>query len=1128
MEVFYDERKRTYRLRAVGQVAGGLLGVPDIPPVEEGPAGGVGDSPVGVGEVGQGFDDVSDAEMADPLIDREIYPAAPHGGLTPGPFDLDMYPSALPEGLTPGLGAAGGGAGVSGGSGVGDMPPAAGEPADGVGDSPVGVGDGDSGADAGYAAALNARPLGDLPSLGDPAVKVVVGGVEREVALDKWLNNMRSRGRRTELGLSLVVALARHGLEVFYDERKRTYRLPPTGKHVHWVDQHYEDALNAREAGDLPSAGGVVPLAYLEGQLGVPLGDWLKNMRSRGRKTRLKPSFVGALARHGLEIFYDERKRTYRLREFGQVAGGLAGVADMPLVVEESAGGVGDSPVGVGEAGGGFDGMADVEMADAPPPPEDGDDVDETVVSAGARALLGGVSGGGAGAGSVSGAGVSGPEAAESSRRRPRVRRQVVRGGRHAVRVERGGRSVPGPAAADGDSAADAGYAAALNARPLGDLPSQKDPAVKVVVGGVEKEVALGAWLNTMRSNGRKTELGPSLVEALARHGLVVFYDERKRTYRLPPTGKQVSWLDQHYADALNAREVGDLPSQGGVVPLAYLEGHPGVPLGAWLNTMRSAGRKTELGPSLVEALARHGLVASLDANGYYKLPPTGRQVSWLDQHYEDALNAREAGDLPSAGGVVPLAYLEGHPGVSLGDWLQHMRSRGRKKRLKPSFVGALARHGLEVFYDERKRTYRLREFGQAAGGLAGVPDMPLVVGESAGGVGDSPVGVGEAGEGFDDVSDAEMADPLIDPVPSALLEGLTPGLGAAGGAGVSGGSVLGDMSPVVGESAGGVGDSPVGVGEAGEGFDGVSDVEMADASPLPSVSRRRPRVRRQVVRGGRHAVRVERGGRPVPGPAAADGDSAADAGYVAALNARPLGDLPRQKDPAVKVVVGGVEKEVALGAWLHTMRSKGRKTELGPSLVEALARHGLVASLDEEGRYRLPRTGKQVSWLDQHYADALNAREVGDLPSRGGVVPLAYLGGHPGVPLGDWLRTLRTKGRKTELEPSLVVALARHGLVVSLDADGYYRLPLTGKRVSWLDQHYEDALNAREVGDLPSVGGVVPLPYLGDHPGVPLGDWLHNMRTRGRKTELEPSLVVALARHGLVVSLDADGYYRL
>ncbi|MFE0359671.1 hypothetical protein ACFW2I_40410, partial [Streptomyces nigra] len=1040
MEVFYDERKRTYRLRAVGQVAGGLLGVPDIPPVEGEPAGGVGDSPVGVGEVGQGFDDVSDAEMADPLIDREIYPAAPHGGLTPGPFDLDMYPSALPEGLTPGLGAAGGGAGVSGGSGVGDMPPAAGEPADGVGDSPVGVGDGDSGADAGYAAALNARPLGDLPSLGDPAVKVVVGGVEREVALDKWLNNMRSRGRRTELGLSLVVALARHGLEVFYDERKRTYRLPPTGKHVHWVDQHYEDALNAREAGDLPSAGGVVPLAYLEGQLGVPLGDWLKNMRSRGRKTRLKPSFVGALARHGLEIFYDERKRTYRLREFGQVAGGLAGVADMPLVVEESAGGVGDSPVGVGEAGGGFDGMADVEMADAPPPPEDGDDVDETVVSAGARALLGGVSGGGAGAGSVSGAGVSGPEAAESSRRRPRVRRQVVRGGRHAVRVERGGRSVPGPAAADGDSAADAGYAAALNARPLGDLPSQKDPAVKVVVGGVEKEVALGAWLNTMRSNGRKTELGPSLVEALA----------------------------------------------------------------------------------------RHGLVASLDANGYYKLPPTGRQVSWLDQHYEDALNAREAGDLPSAGGVVPLAYLEGHPGVSLGDWLQHMRSRGRKKRLKPSFVGALARHGLEVFYDERKRTYRLREFGQAAGGLAGVPDMPLVVGESAGGVGDSPVGVGEAGEGFDDVSDAEMADPLIDPVPSALLEGLTPGLGAAGGAGVSGGSVLGDMSPVVGESAGGVGDSPVGVGEAGEGFDGVSDVEMADASPLPSVSRRRPRVRRQVVRGGRHAVRVERGGRPVPGPAAADGDSAADAGYVAALNARPLGDLPRQKDPAVKVVVGGVEKEVALGAWLHTMRSKGRKTELGPSLVEALARHGLVASLDEEGRYRLPRTGKQVSWLDQHYADALNAREVGDLPSRGGVVPLAYLGGHPGVPLGDWLRTLRTKGRKTELEPSLVVALARHGLVVSLDADGYYRLPLTGKRVSWLDQHYEDALNAREVGDLPSVGGVVPLPYLGDHPGVPLGDWLHNMRTRGRKTELEPSLVVALARHGLVVSLDADGYYRL
>ncbi|MFE0923313.1 hypothetical protein ACFW24_37020, partial [Streptomyces nigra] len=173
-----------------------------------------------------------------------------------------------------------------------------------------------------------------------------------------------------------------------------------------------------------------------------------------------------------------------------------------------------------------------------------------------------------------------------------------------------------------------------------------------------------------------------------------------------------VSWVDQHYEDALNACEVGDLPSRGGVVPLAYLEGHPGVPLGEWLHNMRYRGRKTELGLSLVVALARHGLVASLGADGRYRLPPTGKQVSWVDQHYEDALNACEVGDLPSRGGVVPLAYIEGHPGVSLGEWLHNMRYRGRKTALEPSLVGALARHGLEVFYDERKRTYRLREVG--------------------------------------------------------------------------------------------------------------------------------------------------------------------------------------------------------------------------------------------------------------------------------------------------------------------------------------------------------------------------------------------------------------------------------
>ncbi|MFL4905095.1 hypothetical protein ACJ6WF_18350 [Streptomyces sp. MMS24-I2-30] len=154
------------------------------------------------------------------------------------------------------------------------------------------------------------------------------------------------------------------------------------------------------------------------------------------------------------------------------------------------------------------------------------------------------------------------------------------------------------------------------------------------------------------------------------------------------------------------------------------------------------------------------------------------------------------------------------------------------------------------------------------------------------------------------------------------------------------------------------------------------------------------------------------------------------DAPYVAALNARAPGNLPKLKEGLETVILGdGSTKDVNLGAWLHNMRNQGRE-KLGQATISALERHSEnVYRSQKTGRWKLEPTGTKMTWRDSDYAAALRTRPRFDLPSQHQKDPLTLDGIEFNVPTGEFLHTLSYRPRKKPVEDDLAAVLEWHGL---------------------------------------------------------------------------------------------------
>ncbi|MER7169224.1 hypothetical protein ABT336_24585 [Micromonospora sp. NPDC000207] len=242
---------------------------------------------------------------------------------------------------------------------------------------------------------------------------------------------------------------------------------------------------------------------------------------------------------------------------------------------------------------------------------------------------------------------------------------------------------------------------------------------------------------------------------------------------------------------------------------------------------------------------------------------------------------------------------------------------------------------------------------------------------------------------------------------------------------------------------------------------------------------------------------------------------------YAAALDAFPVGELPKFHQ---SVEVPGYAVPVPIGIFLSTLRSKGIVgANVGQDLVDALGRHGQVLEPDpaDSTRVKLPWTGKHITWPQSVYAAALDLLPVGELPKVHQSVEV------PGyavpVPIGIFFRTLRSKGIVgAGVDPALVDALARRGQVLNPDPDDPTKVKLSasGKHITWPQSVYAAALDLLPAGELPKSCQSVEVP--GYAVPVPIGIFLSNLRSRGIVgANVGQVLVDALGRRGLVLVPD-------
>ncbi|WP_329529403.1 hypothetical protein [Streptomyces sp. NBC_01462] len=237
------------------------------------------------------------------------------------------------------------------------------------------------------------------------------------------------------------------------------------------------------------------------------------------------------------------------------------------------------------------------------------------------------------------------------------------------------------------------------------------------------------------------------------------------------------------------------------------------------------------------------------------------------------------------------------------------------------------------------------------------------------------------------------------------------------------------------------------------------------------------------------------------------------DVYYAAALDALPPGDLPKQGDTE-RVDINGVVADVPIGRFLNTLRSVGRRGAFEPVLTQAFGRHNVTPIQIPDGTWTIPQTGQHIVWKDAHYAAALNARTPGDLPKQEDAEEVDIDGVIADVPIGHFLRKLRSVGRRGAFEPVLTQAFGRHNVTPFQIPGGTWAIPQTGHRIVWKDAHYAAALHARPPGDLPKQEDTEEVDIDGVIADVPIGRFLDKLRSTGRRGAFEPVLTQAFGRH--------------
>ena len=213
------------------------------------------------------------------------------------------------------------------------------------------------------------------------------------------------------------------------------------------------------------------------------------------------------------------------------------------------------------------------------------------------------------------------------------------------------------------------------------------------------------------------------MTAALQRHNLTP-YQDAKGTWKLEPTGTRMTWREDDYAAALNSLPPGNLLKRHEGVEMTLDGQDVTVPLGQWLNSMRSKGRKKELGQELTAALQRHNLTPYQDTKGTWKLEPTGTRMTWREDDYAAALNSLPPGNPPKQHDGVNMTLDGQDVTVPLGQWLNGMRSKGRKKELGQELTSALQRHNLTP-YQDTKGTWKLPSVRKPADGQAEFDSEP-------------------------------------------------------------------------------------------------------------------------------------------------------------------------------------------------------------------------------------------------------------------------------------------------------------------------------------------------------------------------------------------------------------------
>ncbi|MFI6244496.1 hypothetical protein ACIBEF_32165, partial [Micromonospora sp. NPDC050795] len=447
--------------------------------------------------------------------------------------------------------------------------------------------------DQDYAQALNNLPVGTPITQN---TTVMLPGHTVPVPIGPLVNTLQTTaatGGRAAPDPVLVAGLAAHGLH-----RSPTalpdgkWRLLPSGAKITWTDQDYAQALNRLPAGTRITGNTTVTLPGHP--VPVPIGPLVKRLRDTaatgGRVAAPDPALVTALAAHGLHhnpTALPDGK--WRLLPSG------ARIIWPDQVYAQA---LNRLPVGTP-----LTNDTTVMLPGHPVPVPIGQLVKRlrSIAAAGGR--------------------VAAPDPAL-------VAALAAHGLHHNPTALPDGKWRLQPSGAK-ITWTDQDYVQALNRLPLG-TPITHDTTV--ILPGHTVPVPIGQLVNTLRTTaaagGRVAAPDPALVAALAAHGLhhnpTTLPDGK---WRLLPSGANITWTDQDYAQALNRLPVGTRITGNTTV---ILPGHTvPVPIGSLMSRLRTTaangGRTAAPDPALVSALAAHGLHHNPTAlpDGKWRLLPS-------------------------------------------------------------------------------------------------------------------------------------------------------------------------------------------------------------------------------------------------------------------------------------------------------------------------------------------------------------------------------------------------------------------------------------------------------------------------------------------------------------------------